>query len=141
MPGTDDSINLRNPRAYTKDQNVQHELEILGMAVTEHPMYLFRDRIRPFKPVPCGHVPRYVGRIVAVAGIVDCTRRTATADNKPMCFVTLEDATGLAEVVLFPPVYQRFGHLLSESGVLVVKGRVESDLGAVTLSAEWIKAL
>jgi DNA polymerase III alpha subunit len=111
------------------------------MAVTDHPMFLFRDRIRPFKPVPCGHVPQYVGKRVTVAGLMDCTRRTATADNKPMCFVTLEDATGLIEVVLFPPVYQRFGHLLTEGGVLLVKGRVESDLGAVTLSAEWIKAL
>ena len=111
------------------------------MAVIAHPMVLFRDRIAPLKPTPCGHVARHIGKHVAVAGLVDCTRRTATADNKPMCFVTLEDATGLIEVVLFPPVYQRFGHLLTESGVLVVKGRVESQLGAVTLSAEWIKAL
>ena len=129
------------PPDYTRDKKIQLELEILGMAVTDHPMALFRDRIVPFRPVPCGEVPRHVGKRLAVAGLVDCTRRTATADNKPMCFVTLEDATGLIEVVLFPPVYQRFGHLLSESGVLVVKGRVESDLGAVTLSAEGIKAV
>ncbi len=126
---------------YPKDKKLRHELEILGMTVTEHPTYLFRDRIAPYRPVPCATAPRHVGKRITLAGIVDCTRRTATSDNKPMFFLTLEDATGLAEVVFFPAVYQRFGHVLAESGVLVVKGRVESQLGAVTVQAEWARAL
>jgi DNA-directed DNA polymerase III PolC len=141
-PSATSFSNLRaTPDDYTKDKKVQHELEILGMAVSEHPMYLFRERVAPFKPMPCAEVPRHVARLVTVAGIVDCTRRTATSDNKPMFFLTLEDESGMVEVVLFPDVYQRFGHLLAESGVLLVKGRVESQLGAVTIAAEWMKAL
>ena len=55
-----------------------------------------------------------------------------------MRFLTLEDETGLAEVVLFPDVYERDGRRLAEPGTLCVTGRVENQLGACTLHAERV---
>ena len=55
-----------------------------------------------------------------------------------MRFLTLEDESGLAEVVLFPDVYERDGERLNEEGVLCVTGIVEDQMGACTLHAERI---
>ena len=55
-----------------------------------------------------------------------------------MRFLTLEDPTGLAEVVLWPDVYQRDGHRLTEFGVLCVTGVVQDQLGARTVEAQRI---
>jgi DNA polymerase III alpha subunit len=55
-----------------------------------------------------------------------------------MRFLTLEDESGVAEVVLFPDVYRRDGHLLSERGSLCITGVVDEQMGAHTLRAERI---
>ena len=46
-----------------------------------------------------------------------------------MCFVTIEDGTGLVEATLFPKVYQRFGGLLHGRGPFVFVGLVEERVG------------
>ena len=55
-----------------------------------------------------------------------------------MRFLTLEDESGIAEVVLFPSVYARAGHRLVGRGPFRISGRVEDLLGAGTLHAERI---
>ena len=55
-----------------------------------------------------------------------------------MRFLTLEDESGLAEVILFPDVYRRDGHRLAEHGVVCVTGVVEDQMGACNLRAERI---
>ncbi len=52
-----------------------------------------------------------------------------------MCFLTLEDRDGIAEVVLFPDVYERFGHELAGQDRYVVRGRVVQEDGALTVTA------
>ena len=55
-----------------------------------------------------------------------------------MRFLTLEDESGIAEVVLFPDVYRRDGRRLAERGYLCITGVVDEHLGAHTLRAERI---
>lgn len=55
-----------------------------------------------------------------------------------MRFLTLEDESGLAEVVLFPAVYRLDGHRLTEESVLCVTGVVQEQYGSYTLNAERV---
>jgi len=55
-----------------------------------------------------------------------------------MRFLTLEDPSGLAEVVLFSDAYERDGHRLTNRGPFLISGRVDNQLGACTLHAERI---
>ena len=133
------------------------ELEILGLTLSEHPTRLFpcaadgrlaalfgpgakgpRPRPRPVNPLPCREVPRRAGGRVTLRGWLAASRRVRTAHGEWMRFLTLEDESGLAEVVVFPPVYRRDGHHLSGDGTLCVTGTVEDHLGACTLHAERI---
>ena len=44
-----------------------------------------------------------------------------------MKFLTLEDATGLFEAILFPKTYQKYGHLIRSHGPYVITGRVQCE--------------
>ena len=60
------------------------------------------------------------------------TKKTKEA----MAFVTLEDPTGLCELVFFPKAYARFGSLITSGRPLVVEGKAENDRGGLTLTVE-----
>jgi len=94
--------------------------------------------LRPVNPVPCGRFARFRGGRVTLHGWPAATRRVRTEQGRLMRFLTLEDESGLAEVVLFPDVYERDGERLNEEGVLCVTGIVEDQMGACTLHAERI---
>ena len=132
------------------------EYELLGLTVDAHPTELFdcaaderiarlvaeggagrRERALPVNPVRCRDVRTASGR-VTLRGWPAASRRVRTQNGQWMRFLTLEDPTGLAEVVLFPDVYRRDGHLLVGGGPVCVTGSIEDQLGARTLHAERI---
>jgi DNA-directed DNA polymerase III PolC len=124
------------------------ELALLGLTVSAHPSRLFpcggEERLassrgaRPPESIPCGTLAAFSGRRVSVRGWLAASRRVRTADARWMRFLTLEDESGLVEVVLFPDVYERFGHLLASRGPFLISGTAEDQLGAVTLHAERV---
>ncbi len=92
----------------------------------------------PVNPAPCADLDRFVGGRITLRGWPAATRHVRTQDGRFMRFLTLEDESGLAEVVVFPDVYERDGRKLAEFGVLCVTGTVEDQMGARTLHAERI---
>ena len=64
-----------------------------------------------------------------------------TRDGDPMKFVSFEDTTGVYEAVFFPKAYHRFCHMLNEMRPYLLKGKVEEDFTAVTLTVDWIDFL
>jgi len=58
-----------------------------------------------------------------------------------MEFVSFEDETALYETVLFPEAYARFRRLLYGSGPLLLRGLVEEDRGAVTVTLEEVSTV
>ncbi len=60
---------------------------------------------------------------VEVAGLVIVRPRPETA--KGIVFVSLEDETGIANLVVMPDVYQRYRPLVRGSPFLLARGRVE----------------
>jgi DNA polymerase III alpha subunit len=58
-----------------------------------------------------------------------------------MKFVSFEDTTGIYETVFFPKVYHRFCHILNDMRPYILKGKVEEDFSAITLTVHWIDFL
>jgi DNA-directed DNA polymerase III PolC len=92
--------------------------------------------VRPVNPCPCAGLSERVGARVTLRGWPAATRRARTERGELMRFLTLEDPSGLAEVILFPDVYRRDGHLLDLDAVVLVTGVVEEQLGACALRVE-----
>jgi DNA polymerase III alpha subunit len=87
---------------------------------------------------PCAELARHRDQRVELCGWLVASRPVRTSAGRWMRFLTLEDESGIAEVVLFPSVYARAGHRLVGRGPFRISGRVEDPLGAGTLHAERI---
>ncbi len=117
------------------------EVRTLGYAVTAHPLTPMLDWAAGNGYTHAGDLPakargtgsgtaRVWGQVITYKRIP--TRKTGEA----MAFATLEDPTGLMELVFFPKTYTRFGELITRGRPLVVEGRVEDNRGGLALTVE-----
>ena len=74
---------------------------------------------------------------MAVAGLVICRQRPGTA--KGVIFLTLEDETGIANVVVWAKVFERFRRAVIAGRCLKVTGRLQRDGDVVHVVAEAIE--
>jgi single-strand DNA-binding protein len=74
---------------------------------------------------------------VAVAGIVLCRQRPGTA--KGVIFLTLEDETGTANIVVWAKIYERFRRAVIAGRCLRVTGRLQREGDVVHVVAERIE--
>ncbi len=65
------------------------------------------------------------GEVVTVGGIVSDLKHLTTKRGEPMVFLTLDDPTGSAEVVVFNSAYPAARELCVADRILVVKGRID----------------
>ncbi len=84
-------------------------------------------------------VEHEAGRRVAVGGVVTHRQRPGTAGG--VTFLSIEDETGLLNVICTPGLWQRFRRVARSSPALVVRGRLERADGATNLLAEHLAPL
>jgi len=102
------------------------EKETLGLYVSEHPLEQVRGELRRKTDCALGEIERRRdGEVVTVGGIVSALKQVTTKRGEPMVFVTLDDPTGSAEVVVFNSTYAAAREHLEADRILVVKGRVD----------------
>jgi DNA polymerase-3 subunit alpha len=118
------------------------EKETLGLYVSEHPLERVRAELR--RKTDCALTDlerRRDGEFVTVGGIVSALKQVTTKRGEPMVFVTLDDPTGSAEVVVFNSTYAAARELLEADRILVVKGRVDhKQAGETKLVASEVSA-
>ena len=81
-------------------------------------------------------IPRNL--VCRVGGLVITRQRPGTA--KGFVFLTLEDETGLVNVIVRPDVYESFRRTIRTSNTLVIEGSLQKDQGAIDLLAKRIWA-
>jgi DNA polymerase III alpha subunit len=97
-------------------------------------MALWRERLRAFRLVKSTGLHAHVGRHVLCAGMLTTAKPVHTKDDEPMQFATFDDGDGLIESVIFPEVHRTRGHVLFDQGPFLLRGKVEEEFGAVTLT-------
>jgi len=101
----------------------------IRMSLKAHPMALLREDFRPrgyLRSVEVRDIPS--GRIVKAAGIVLIRQRPGTASG--VIFSTLEDETGIANIIIWPKIFERFRRI-----VLGVRGQIQSEQGVIHIIA------
>jgi error-prone DNA polymerase len=73
---------------------------------------------------------------VKVAGLVLVRQRPGTA--KGVCFITLEDETGVANLVVWPKVMEQYRKTVMQSRLLVIHGYVQRDVEIIHIIAEHL---
>ena len=79
------------------------------------------------------------GVYVTVAGIVISRQRPTTAHG--VVFMTLEDETGLTNVIVRPGVFKRYKHVILDEPMVAIYGELEDEDTAIHVRAERIMSL
>jgi error-prone DNA polymerase len=105
---------------------IQGDYATTGMSVRAHPMSVVRPSLAGGRVRTVRELSRLADRAeVEVAGMVIVRQRPETA--KGIVFVSLEDETGIANLVVMPDVYERCRPVVRGSPFLVARGRVERN--------------
>jgi len=133
LPGSpdEDTVELPMPRA---GEDILSDYRSTGLTLGQHPMALLRAQMRERRIIGLRDLQqRRHGSGVHVAGLVTQRQRPGTA--KGTIFVTLEDETGMINVIVWPHLALRRRRALLESRLLAVRGRWERVDGVAHLIA------
>jgi DNA polymerase-3 subunit alpha len=113
---------------WDKAMLLAHERDMLGLYVSDHPLYGVEQFLAQSTDCSVVHVhsgDRAEGTVVTVGGLVTGVQRKTTKQGSLWAIVTLEDLDGAVEVMVFPQTYAGAGTLLVEDAVLLVRGRID----------------
>jgi error-prone DNA polymerase len=111
-----------------------------GLTVGRHPLALRRDELamRGILRAADLKTARH-GRRVRVAGMVITRQRPGTA--KGFVFLTLEDETGVANVIVRPDLFARHRLTIVEEPFLIVDGVLQAEGGVISVRAEAVAGM
>jgi error-prone DNA polymerase len=119
---------VRLPEAAVGEQ-VADDYRLLRLSLRAHPLALLRDGLATEGYLPAERLATLPhGRRVRTAGLVITRQRPGTASG--VIFITLEDETGVANLIVWPKVFERFrapvlgAQLLGVDGPLQRQGEV-----------------
>jgi error-prone DNA polymerase len=116
------------------------DYRLTGLSLNGHPMRHLRKLLMPNGVLTVREAQRaHDGERVGVAGLVICRQRPGTA--KGFVFLTLEDETGMLNVVVTPQRFEKQALLISRTPLLLVRGPLQIEKKVVNLRGEEFIAL
>jgi error-prone DNA polymerase len=116
-------------------REVVEDYRHLGLTLREHPLSFLRAGLAARGAVPAKALDGIAnGRRVTVAGLVLVRQRPGTA--KGVIFVTLEDESGWANVIVWPNIFTRFRKVALGARLLVATGQVQKEGQVIHVIAE-----
>ena len=116
------------------------DLWATGLSASSHPVEFLRERLDALGAVSSdGLAAVEPGRRVLVGGIVTHRQRPATASGTT--FLSLEDETGIVNVICSLGVWNRYRRVARSATALLIRGRLERAEGVTNLIAEQIHPL
>jgi len=113
------------PQMTAQDQVVE-DYSSAGLTLRKHPVSFLREQLTQLRAVTSEQLSELTpDRRVKVAGLVLMRQRPSTASG--ITFVTLEDETGVANLVVYPSVWQHFRQTARFASVLLATGRLQRE--------------
>jgi DNA polymerase III subunit alpha len=124
---------------YDKAQLLRFEREMLGLYVSDHPLFGTEKVIEQHIDATCASLrERDDGASVVVGGVLTGLNKKFTRKGDTYLVATVEDLTGQVEVVFWPNTYRAAHEVLTEDAVLIITGRLEVRDEAVKLTANKV---
>jgi error-prone DNA polymerase len=140
MPATGEGDDVSPLKPMTEAERLVADYAGTGLTVGRHPMALRRDELAMAGVLRACDLP-FVrpGRRVRVAGMVITRQRPGTA--KGFVFLTLEDETGIANIIVRPDLFARDRAVILDSAFLIADGVLQNQDGATSVRAEQMQKL
>ncbi len=111
-----------------------------GLTTGPHPMHYLREPMNALGVIPAAALESQPnGRRLRVAGAVITRQRPGTA--KGFVFLTLEDETGVSNVIVTPDKFQQWRILVTGEPFLFVEGDLQKQDGVIHVRARKIERL
>jgi error-prone DNA polymerase len=125
-------------------EHVVEDYATLGLTIKRHPLAFLRAELAQ-EGLACARdlATLPVGRRVAIAGLVLIRQRPGSANG--VVFVTIEDETGVANLIVWPPVLERFRRAALGATLLYCRGRLQREESVIHIVADdlqdWTRRL
>jgi error-prone DNA polymerase len=138
--GEDDRETASPLAAMDPDERLQADYAGMGLTIGPHPMALHRNTLALRGVLRAADLPQARnGRRVRVAGMVITRQRPGTA--KGFVFLTLEDETGISNVIIRPDLFDRQRSEAIRQPFLIVDGVLQHQDGVLSVRAERLEGL
>jgi error-prone DNA polymerase len=139
LPGTTLGMTAPALPAMTAAEETFADLWATGTYGT-HPIEHIRDLLAADGVLPAASlVTARNGQLVAVGGLVTHRQQPGTA--RGVVFLSLEDETGMCNIICPPSVWQRYRKIGVDASALLIHGKIERLDGAVSLLAGRLQRL
>jgi DNA polymerase III alpha subunit len=120
--------------------HVVEDYRRLSLSLKAHPASFLRVRLSA-RGILRSEALRSIknGERVSVAGLVLVRQRPGTAAG--VIFMTLEDETGVANIIVWPKIFERLRAIVLGARLVAVTGKLQSEQGVIHIVAERMNDL
>jgi error-prone DNA polymerase len=123
-------------------EEIVEDYRFLSLSLKGHPVAFLRRRLEARRALPCAALadfPDGDGRRLTVAGLVLLRQRPGTA--KGVVFMTIEDETGQANIIVWPRLLERQRAEIIGARFVSVTGRLQKEAGVIHVVAQRVDDL
>jgi len=119
-------------------EHVVNDYATMRLSLKAHPVSFLRDKLRTRQVEPNERLEALRdGARVNLAGLVLVRQRPGTASG--VIFATLEDETGVANIIVWPKVFERYRKTVLQARMLAVRGRVQKADNVIHVIADKLE--
>src|SRR5205085_1550025 len=119
-------------------EHVVEDYATTGLTIKRHPLAFLRAELRRDGLVTAADLAILpVGKRLAIAGLVLIRQRPGSANG--VVFVTLEDETGIANLIVWPQTLERFRRAALGATLLYCRGPLQREEGVIHIVAEDLR--
>ena len=119
-------------------ERLQADFANTGFSIGAHPMRFHRKQLDQMHVTPAATVKALCdGCSIRVAGMVICRQQRQTA--KGFVFLSLEDETGIVNIILKPDVFSRLRVTVLSYAYLLVYGVLQNQRGVASVRAHDVR--
>lgn len=107
-------------------EHVLHDYSAMALSLKAHPVSFARAKLAMSHVLPNQSLSAYKnGELVRVSGLVLVRQRPGTASG--IVFITLEDETGIANIVVFKHLFNKYRKEILQSKLLMIEGKLQIE--------------
>ena len=138
VPEIDEPVVILRPM--TTGGEVVEDYGHVGLTLRSHPVRFLREELSRRRFVTCAEAMQARdGRRLQTAGLVLVRQRPGSA--KGVMFITIEDETGIANLVIWPTLYEKQRRIILSASMMGVNGRIQREGEVVHLVAQQLTDL
>jgi len=127
-------------RQMTTEERLSADYSGTGLTVGRHPLHYRRQELQARNVLAARELQnRKDGEYVRAAGCIIARQRPGTA--KGFIFLSMEDETGIANVIITPDLYERERLVVTRSKFVMVEGGLQNQDGVIHIKARRIQPL